>query len=69
MRAIVAAPILKALDEQLEAIEFDPLVPSSVDQVIEASFAPFSTHPILGPMAASSALPPGCCLFVCLPAP
>lgn len=54
-----AEPILNVLGARMEAIEFDPMSPSSVDaanaeiaQVFEDLLAPFSVNPILGPLAA-----------------
>ncbi|MGV8917301.1 MAG: hypothetical protein ACOH2R_05835 [Pseudomonas sp.] len=53
-----AEPVLKSLDAEMEKIEFDPLVPSSVDaatdkvgRIIETLLADFKTNPILGPLA------------------
>lgn len=53
-----AEPILKALDARLQAIQFDPLVSTSVQaanaevgQAIEDLLAPFMSNPILGPLA------------------
>ncbi|MBD8495669.1 hypothetical protein IFR09_10740 [Pseudomonas syringae] len=53
-----AQPILKALDERMEAIEFDPREPSSVaaatasvQQIVEDLMTPFKTNPVLGPLA------------------
>ncbi|AWM92502.1 hypothetical protein DJ564_17600 [Pseudomonas sp. 31-12] len=53
-----AEPILKRLDEELEAINFDPTVPSSVDAatekvtaIIDTLLASFKANPILGPLA------------------
>ena len=53
-----AEPVLKRLDIEMEGIQFDPLVPSSVtaanakvDRVmIEHLLARFKTNPILGPL-------------------
>lgn len=52
-----AEPLLKRLDIEMEGIQFDPLVPSSVsaayakvDRVIEHLLARFKTNPILGPL-------------------
>ncbi|WP_223503874.1 hypothetical protein [Pseudomonas sp. GL-RE-29] len=52
-----AEPVLKRLDVEMEGIQFDPLVPSSVcaayakvDRVIEHLLAPFKANPILGPL-------------------
>jgi hypothetical protein len=53
-----ADPVLTALDEELERIEFDPTSPASVDaailkvgQVVDAHLANFKANPILGSMA------------------
>ncbi|WP_419710549.1 hypothetical protein [Pseudomonas sp. NFX224] len=52
-----AESVLKRLDIEMERIEFDPLVPSSVtaayakvDRVIEHLLARFKKNPILGPL-------------------
>jgi hypothetical protein len=52
-----AEPVLKRLDIEMEGIEFDPLLPSSVaaacarvERVIEQLFARFKANPILGPL-------------------
>ncbi|MNC68199.1 hypothetical protein D3C75_1187670 [compost metagenome] len=52
-----AQPVLKRLDIEMEGIQFDPLVPSSVtaayakvDRVIEHLLARFKANPILGPL-------------------
>lgn len=53
-----AEPVLKQLDVELEAIIFDPFIPSSVDAAIERVAAvidtllvDFKANPILGPLA------------------
>ncbi|MQT50083.1 hypothetical protein GHO40_25730 [Pseudomonas helleri] len=53
-----AEPVLKQLDVEMEGIQFDPLVPSSVDaayvsvdQIIENLFVKFKSNPILGSLA------------------
>ncbi|WP_338524915.1 hypothetical protein NUH87_04350 [Pseudomonas batumici] len=53
-----AEPVLKQLDVELEAISFDPSVPSSVDTatervtaIIDTLLVGFKTNPILGPLA------------------
>ena len=52
-----AEPVLKRLDIEMQGLEFDPLVPSSVtaayakvDRVIEHLLARFKANPILGPL-------------------
>ncbi|WPN49359.1 hypothetical protein [Pseudomonas sp. P8_241] len=52
-----AESVLKRLDIEMEGIEFDPLIPSSVtaayakvDRVIEHLLARFKANPILGPL-------------------
>jgi hypothetical protein len=52
-----AESALKRLDIEMEGIEFDPLMPSSVtaayakaDRVIEHLMAQFKSNPILGPL-------------------
>ena len=52
-----AEPVLKRLDIEMQELEFDPLVPSSVtaayakvDRVIEHLLARFKANPILGPL-------------------
>jgi len=52
-----AEPVLRRLDIEMERIEFDPQVPSSVtaacarvDRVIEQLLAPFKANPVLGPL-------------------
>ncbi len=54
-----AEPVLKMLDERMEAIEFDPRVPASVaaatasvQQIVEDLMTPFKANPVLGPLAA-----------------
>ncbi|KAA0987333.1 hypothetical protein FQ192_22145 [Pseudomonas sp. ANT_J12] len=53
-----AEPVLKQLDVALEAINFDPFIPSSVDAAIERGTAVIDTllvnfraNPILSPLA------------------
>ncbi|MEF9671867.1 hypothetical protein QNM99_03040 [Pseudomonas sp. PCH446] len=53
-----AEPVLKQLDVELEAISFDPSVPSSVDAatekvaaIIDTLLFEFRANPILGPLA------------------
>lgn len=53
-----AEPVLKQLDVELEAINFDPCIPSSVDAAIERVAAVIDTllvnfkgNPILSPLA------------------
>lgn len=53
-----AEPVLKQLDLELEAISFDPSVPSSVDAatervaaIIDTLLVGFKANPILGPLA------------------
>ena len=53
-----AAPALQQLDLEMEQIQFDPLVPSSVeaakvtvDEVIEKLLGEFKANSILGPLA------------------
>lgn len=53
-----AEPVLKQLDVELEAISFDPFIPSSVDAAIERVAAvidtllvDFKANPILSPLA------------------
>jgi hypothetical protein len=52
-----AESVLKRLDIEMEGIEFDPLLPSSVtaacarvDRVIDNLLARFKANPILGPL-------------------
>lgn len=51
-------PLLKRLDQELETINFDPAVPSSVEaatrrvtDAIDTLLARFKGNPILGPLA------------------
>ncbi|MDI1330605.1 hypothetical protein [Pseudomonas sp.] len=53
-----AEPVLKQLDVELEAISFDPFIPSSVDAaidrvatVIDTLLVNFKANPILSPLA------------------
>ncbi|MHC6225119.1 hypothetical protein ACYU03_10205 [Pseudomonas sp. X10] len=53
-----AGPVLMRLDEEMESIRFDPLVPSSVEaaiakvyRVIDRLLGPFKANPVLGPLA------------------
>ena len=53
-----AEPVLKRLDAEIEKIQFDPLVATSVEgaredvgRVIETLLAGFANNPILGPLA------------------
>ncbi|MFJ3486920.1 hypothetical protein ACIPL1_26430 [Pseudomonas sp. NPDC090202] len=53
-----AEPVLKTLDAEMEKIQFDPLIPASVDaanekigRVIETLLSDFKGNPILGPLA------------------
>ncbi len=53
-----AQPVLKRLDVELEAISFDPSVPSSVNAatekvtaIIDTLLVGFKANPILGPLA------------------
>ncbi len=53
-----AGPVLKRLDQELETIDFDPAVPSSVEaatqwvvETIDCFLAGFDGNPILGPLA------------------
>lgn len=53
-----AEPLLKRLDQELEAINFDPAVPSSVEaairqvtETIDSLLAGFNGNPVLGPLA------------------
>lgn len=52
-----AEQILKRLDMEMENVQFDPLVPSSVEeaiatvyQMIEGLLMPFKANPVLGPL-------------------
>lgn len=53
-----AEPVLMRLDIEMQGIDFDPLIPSSVDaaiatvyRVTESLLGPFRRNPILGPLA------------------
>ncbi|MFS2160188.1 hypothetical protein ACCD10_22950 [Pseudomonas sp. Pseusp122] len=53
-----AEPILKALDDEMEKIQFDPLLQSSIDaanakigRVIETLLVDFKANPILASLA------------------
>lgn len=53
-----AQPVLMRLDLEMQNIDFDPLVPASVDaaiatvfRVTEALLGAFQNNPILGPLA------------------
>lgn len=53
-----AEPVLMRLDVEMECIDFDPLVPASVEaaiarvyRVIDTLLGPFQANPILGPLA------------------
>ncbi|MFJ3486917.1 hypothetical protein ACIPL1_26415 [Pseudomonas sp. NPDC090202] len=52
-----AEPLLKRLDDEMENLRFDPLMPISVraahekvDSVIDTLLADFRSNPILGPL-------------------
>lgn len=53
-----AEPVLMRLDIEMQGINFDPLIPASVDaaiatvyRVTESLLGPFRRNPILGPLA------------------
>ncbi|MDF2489875.1 MAG: hypothetical protein K0S77_2497 [Pseudomonas sp.] len=53
-----AEPVLMRLDIEMQGIDFDPLIPASVEvaiatvyRVTESLLGPFRGNPILGPLA------------------